>query len=102
MRGETLAPAEIVACLPYILYVGIFSSGVAYTLQIIAQKDGDPTIVSLILCLESFFAALCGALVLNERLSGREYFGCAMMLIAVFLSQIPEKRSKSVESGGKV
>ena len=94
IRGETVILSEVVACLPYILYVGVFSSGVAYTLQIIAQKDGDPTIVSLLLCLESFFAALCGALVLHETLSGREYLGCALMLAAVFLSQIPEKERK--------
>ena len=94
VRGETVVLSEVAACLPYILYVGIFSSGVAYTLQIIAQKDGDPTIVSLLLCLESFFAALCGALVLHEKLSGQEYLGCALMLAAVFLSQIPEKERK--------
>lgn len=102
VRGEILVPAEVIACLPYILYVGIFSSGVAYTLQIVAQKDGDPTIVSLLLCFESFFAALCGALVLHEKLSAREYLGCALMLVAVVLSQLPEKRSKSVENGDKV
>ena len=101
IRGETVVLSEVVACLPYILYVGIFSSGVAYTLQIIAQKDGDPTIVSLLLCLESFFAALCGALILHEKLSGREYLGCALMLVAVFLSQLPEKECKAVESGSK-
>ena len=94
IRGETFVFSEVAACLPYILYAGVFSSGVAYTLQIIAQKDGDPTIVSLLLCLESFFAALCGALVLHEKLSAREYLGCALMLAAVFLSQIPEKERK--------
>ena len=94
IRGETVILSDVAACLPYILYVGVFSSGVAYTLQIIAQKDGDPTIVSLLLCLESFFAALCGAIVLHETLSGREYLGCALMLAAVLLSQIPEKERK--------
>ena len=101
VRGEPFEPAEIVACLPYVLYVGTFSSGVAYTLQIIAQKDGNPTIVSLLLSLESFFAVVCGAIILHEKLSGREYLGCALMLAAVFLSQLPEKTRKQVESGSE-
>ena len=101
VRGEPFEPAEIMACLPYVLYVGTFSSGVAYTLQIIAQKDGNPTVVSLLLSLESFFAVVCGAIILHEKLSGREYLGCVLMLAAVFLSQIPEKEHKQVESGSK-
>lgn len=79
----------IMAALGTILYVGIFSSGVAYTLQIIAQKGSDPTVVSLLLSLESVFGALAGAVILHEVMSGREYFGCALMLCAVMLSQIP-------------
>lgn len=102
VRGEPFEVSEIIACLPYVLYVGTFSSGVAYTLQIVAQKDGDPTIVSLLLSLESFFAVVCGALILHETLSGREYLGCALMLAAVFLSQLPEKTCKQVESADKV
>ena len=88
-------------CIPYLLYVGVVSSGVGYTLQIVAQKDGDPTVVSLLLSLESFFAVVCGAIVLHERMSLREYFGCALMLAAVILSQLPEKSAKAVESGKK-
>lgn len=72
-----------------ILYLGVFSSGVAYTLQIVAQKDSDPTMVSLILSLESVFGAIAGALILHETMSVREYFGCALMLAAVMLSQLP-------------
>lgn len=79
----------IVAALGSILYVGIFSSGVAYTLQILAQNGSDPTVVSLLLSLESVFGALAGAVILHEVMSGREYFGCALMLCAVMLSQIP-------------
>lgn len=79
----------IIASLGSILYVGIFSSGVAYTLQIIAQKGSDPTVVSLLLSLESVFGALAGAVILHEVMSGREYFGCALMLCAVMLAQIP-------------
>lgn len=101
LRGETISAAAITECLPYILYVGVISGGIAYTLQILAQKDGDPAVVSLLLSLESFFAVVSGAIILNERLSGREYLGCALMLVAVFLSQLPEKRAKSVESTEK-
>ncbi len=79
----------LMAALGQILYVGIFSSGVAYTLQILAQKDSDPTVVSLLLSLESVFGALAGAIILHEVMTGREYFGCALMLCAVMLAQIP-------------
>ena len=77
------------SCIGPILYVGIFSSGVAYTLQILAQKDGNPTVVSLLLSMESVFATVSGAIILHETLSGREYLGCALMLLAVILTQIP-------------
>lgn len=79
-------------CAGPILYVGIFSSGVAYTLQILAQKDSNPTVVSLLLSLESVFATLSGAVILGDRMSGREYFGCVLMLAAVVLAQLPEPR----------
>ena len=79
----------ILAALGQILYVGIFSSGVAYTLQILAQKGSDPTVVTLLLSLESVFGALAGAIILHEVMSGREYIGCALMLCAVMLAQIP-------------
>ena len=73
-----------------ILYVGVFSSAVAYTLQILAQKGANPTVISLLLSLESVFATLSGAVLLQERMSRREYVGCALMLIAVVLAQLPE------------
>ncbi len=71
-----------------ILYAGILSSGVAYTLQIIGQRDVNPTLASLIMCLESVFAVLTGALVLGERLSPRELCGCGLMFAAVLLAQL--------------
>ena len=98
---EHVDAAALLSCALPLLYVGVFSCGVGYTLQIIAQKDGDPTVVSLLLSLESFFAVVCGAIVLHERMSLREYFGCALMLAAVILSQLPEKSAKAVESGKK-
>ena len=95
---ETVDFAAIGECMPYILYVGVLSGAGGYTLQIIAQKDGDPTVVSLLLSLESFFAVVCGAIILHERMSGREYLGCALMLAAVLLSQLPEKREAAEET----
>ena len=91
---ETVDFGMLVQCLPYVLYVGVFSSGVAYTLQILAQKDGDPTVVSLILSMESLFAAVAGAILLHERLSGGEYLGCVLMLAAIVLAQLPEKKRR--------
>ena len=82
----------IMICLWPILYVGIFSSGIAYTLQILAQKDSNPTVVSLLLSLESVFATLSGALILGDTMSGKEYFGCALMLMAVVLAQLPDRK----------
>ena len=73
--------------------MGVLSSGVGYTLQILAQKDSDPTVISLLLSLESVFATLSGALILHDRLSGKEYLGCGLMLAAVVLAQLPEKKS---------
>lgn len=89
---ETPSWESIMICLWPILYVGIFSSGIAYTLQILAQKDSNPTVVSLLLSLESVFATLAGALILGDQMSGKEYFGCALMLCAVVLAQLPERK----------
>lgn len=81
--------SALAGCVPQILYVGVLSSGVAYTLQIIAQKASEPTMVSLLLSLESVFGAIAGAILLHETMMAREYFGCALMLCAVMLSQLP-------------
>ncbi|MFV0516363.1 MAG: DMT family transporter [Aminipila sp.] len=77
-----------------ILYSGVLSSGVAYTLQIVAQKDTDPTIASLLLSLESVFAVLAGMLVLHEVLSGREVLGCVLMFVAIIVAQLPSKEER--------
>lgn len=70
-----------------ILYAGLLSSGVAYTLQIVAQKNTNPTVASVIMSLESVFAVLSGA-VFGEIMSGREIVGCVLMFAAVILAQI--------------
>lgn len=72
-----------------ILYAGVMSCGVAYTLQILGQKDTDPTTATLLMSLESVFAALSGWVLLHESLSVKEIFGCAMVFVAVILAQIP-------------
>lgn len=74
-----------------ILYAGVMSCGVAYTLQIIGQKNMNPTVASMILSLESVISVLAGLVILHQRLSPREIFGCVLMFAAVLLSQIPSK-----------
>lgn len=83
-----------------ILYVGIFSSGVAYTLQILAQKGSNPTTVALLMSLEAVFATLAGAIILHDQMSVREYMGCVVMLMAVILAQIPESAWRRKNRGG--
>lgn len=80
-----------------ILYSGIGSSGIAYTLQIIGQKYTKPATASIAMSLESVFALLGGALILSERLNGIEILGCALVFISVILAQIPQLiKQKSV------
>ncbi len=71
-----------------ILYAGLLSTGVAYTLQVIAQRRAHPSHAAIILSLEAAFAALGGWLMLGEVLSRRELFGCLLMLTGMLLSQI--------------
>lgn len=78
-----------------ILYAGICSSGIAYTLQIIGQQDVNPTIASLIMSLESVFAVIAGAIILHERLSLKEILGCILIFAAITLAQIPMKQKKT-------
>ena len=72
-----------------LLYMGVFSCGIGYTLQILAQKDSNPTVVTILLSLESVFAVIAGAIVLHQSMSAREYIGGVLMFIAVLLAQIP-------------
>ena len=86
--------AAIWSCILPLLYVGIFSCGVGYTLQILAQKDSNPTVVTILLSLESVFAVIAGAIILHQQMTAREYIGCVVMFAAVILAQIqfPEKK----------
>lgn len=78
-----------------LLYAGVLSCGVAYTLQILGQKNVNPAVASLILSLESCFSVLAGWVVLGEKLSVRESVGCAFMFAAIILAQLPEKKGKT-------
>lgn len=84
--------ANIASAAIPILYCGLISGGVGYTLQIVAQKFTDPTIASLLMSLESVFAVIAGALLLHERMSVQELTGCAVMFFAIILVQLPEKK----------
>lgn len=76
-----------------IAYAGILSSGVAYTLQVFAQKYADPTVAAITMSFESVFAVLSAAVLLNERLSFKEGLGCIVMFAAIILAQIPTSQS---------
>lgn len=86
---QTLGGAGVWVAL---LYTGGLSCGVAYTLQIIAQNGLNPTVASLIMSLEAVFSALAGALLLGERMSGRELLGCALTLGAALFAQVEFRR----------
>ena len=85
--------------LPYLLYVGIACSGIAYTLQIIGQKFAEPAVASLSMSLESVFAALGGWVLRGSVLSFREIVGCALVFLAILMAQIPELHAQSRKNG---
>ena len=78
-----------------ILYCGLASGAIGYTLQIVAQKFTDPAVASLLMSLEAVFAVIGGTLILGEKMSVREAIGCMVMFIAVILAQIPAKKKES-------
>ena len=87
-----------------ILYAGVISCGIGYTFQVLGQREADPTIAALILCLESVFGVLAGAVLLGETMSMREILGCVIMFAAVVISNLPEKTPKAdaAEGGGEL
>ncbi len=93
---ETIDWSNIFDCWLPILYSGVMSCGVAYTLQIVAQKNTEPTVASLILSLESVFALLAGMILLSEKISVQEAVGCIIMFSAIVLAQLPSKKEKPV------
>ena len=86
---EAPSPEKILSAAIPILYCGIVSGGIGYTLQMVAQKYTDPTIASLLMSLESVFAVIAGAVLLGERMTARELAGCIVMFAAIVLVQIP-------------
>ena len=96
---ESPSLAQIKAAAIPILYAGILSSGVAYTLQIVAQKNINPTLATLLMSLESVFSVLAGWLFLNQSLSRREILGCILIFTAVLLAQLPHHLKKTPEKG---
>ena len=94
------SPVDFVAIgthiLPF-LYLGVFSSGIAYTLQILGQKNVNPTVASLILSLESVFGLLGGMIILGDKLELKEYIGAGLIFFAVVLSQIEFKGKNRVQ-----
>ena len=91
---ENPSIAMILSAAGPILYTGIMSTGVGYTLQIVGQKGLNPTVAALILSLESVFSALSGYLFLHQVLTTRELIGCVLMFIAIVLAQLPDIRRK--------
>ena len=91
---ENPSLAMILSAAGPILYTGIMSTGVGYTLQIVGQKGLNPTVAALILSLESVFSALSGYVFLHQVLTTRELIGCALMFIAIVLAQLPDIRRK--------
>lgn len=88
---ESIKLSQLLNAWAPILYAGVLSSGVAYTLQIVGQKNMNPTIASLILSLESCISVIAGFIILNQTLSSREVFGCIFMFGAIILAQLPSK-----------
>ncbi len=86
----------ILAAWKPVLYAGVMSCGVAYTLQIVGQKGMNPTVASLIMSLESVISVLAGFVLLHEVLSRRELFGCVLMFAAIILAQLPDRKSAQI------
>lgn len=91
---ETVDVENLIACRYPLLFAGVLSMGIAYSLQIVGQKDVEPTTASLIMSLESVFAVIGGWWLLGERMAPQEMLGCGLVFAAVVISQLPQKTSK--------
>lgn len=91
---ETPVLADIIDCWLPILYCGVCSSGIAYTLQVLGQKDAEPTVATLLMSLESVFAVLFGVLLIGEKMTLIEGLGCIVIFIAVIIPQLPSKEER--------
>ena len=86
--------SSILAAWKPVLYAGVMSCGVGYTLQVIGQKNMNPTVASLILSLESCISVLAGWVLLGQQLSAKEILGCVIMFAAIILAQLPQKQAE--------
>ena len=93
---EDISMEAVIDCLILILYAGLVSCGLGYTFQVIGQKATDPSLASLILSLETVFSLLAGWIFFKEVLSVPEYIGCGLMFIAILVSQLPDRKNKSI------
>ncbi|MCL2416140.1 MAG: DMT family transporter, partial [Defluviitaleaceae bacterium] len=89
---ETPSISDLFAAAPYVLYTGLLSSGVAYILQMKAQKTTEPTIAAVLFSFEGVVATLTGWVILNQSLSIREIIGCILIFAAILIAQVPEIR----------
>lgn len=92
---ETPTVEKLTSAAVPILYCGLISAGVGYTLQIVAQKFTDPTVASLLMSLESVFAVVGGMLILGENMKLQEWIGCIIIFGAIILVQLPSKKASS-------
>lgn len=92
---DTVNWQNVLSCAPQILYLGIMSSGVAYTLQIVGQKYAEPAVASITMSLESVFAALGGVVISGNMLMPNELLGCVLVFSAIIIAQIPELLKKN-------
>lgn len=97
LTRESVTLSAIAACWLPLGFAGVFSMGVAYTLQIVGQKDLEPAAASLIMSLESVFAALGGWLVLHETMTPWELLGCGLVFAGVIVSQLPDRKKRNVQ-----
>ncbi|MBQ6719662.1 MAG: DMT family transporter [Oscillospiraceae bacterium] len=89
---ETFRMDDVYSALGALAYAGILSTGIAFTLQLVGQKDLDPTPAAIIMSMESVVAVICGAVILKETMTPWEISGCILMFAAVIISQLPEKK----------
>ena len=91
---ESPSIKNILAAYIPLLYAGVMACGVAYTLQVVGQRHLDPTVATLILCLESVISVLAGWIFLDQTLTTRQIIGCAVMFVGTTLAQIPIEKFK--------
>jgi drug/metabolite transporter (DMT)-like permease len=101
LGNETTTVEQLVSAGPTLVYAGIITVGVAYTLQVIAQAKANPVHAGIILSLEAVFGAIGGYLILDEWLNARQLVGCGLMLLGMILSQLASSESKAGEAPGR-